>query len=198
LQRTPKPNVMVLGHNRPAGIEALIHERMTEILEIAKTAISVITGWGWRGSGPRCDAMRCHAIVQTPFGVTDSSMRSGRALSEWTPNSLGGSGRCHHGREREAGRCDRCEGRHNEEMSVACLEIPVEDMESAIAAAGYADRLEICRDLARDGLTPSPEMVEQVRQHVADLCDPPELAVLFQEIATHQSVDNRIWNFPGG
>ena len=110
-------------------------------------------------------------------------MRSGRALSEWTPNPLGGSGRCHHGREREAGRCDRCEGRHNEEMSVACLEIPVEDVETAIAAAGYADRLEICRDLARDGLTPSPEVVDQVRQHVADLCDPPELAVLFQEIA---------------
>jgi copper homeostasis protein len=68
-------------------------------------------------------------------------------------------------------------------MSVACLEIPVEDVETAMAAAGYADRLEICRDLARDGLTPSPEMVEQVRQHVADRCDPPELAVLFQGMA---------------
>jgi copper homeostasis protein len=67
-------------------------------------------------------------------------------------------------------------------MTVACLEIPVEHVETAVAAAVYADRLEVCRDLARDGLTPSPEMVARVQDHVAAFPDPPELAVLFQEV----------------
>ncbi|MDG2022047.1 MAG: copper homeostasis protein CutC [Phycisphaerales bacterium] len=66
-------------------------------------------------------------------------------------------------------------------MTVSCLEIPVDDPATAILAAVHADRLEICRELAREGLTPSPDLVARVRDQVATLADPPELAVLFQE-----------------
>jgi copper homeostasis protein len=66
-------------------------------------------------------------------------------------------------------------------MPVARLEIPVEDAETAVAAALHADRLEVCRDLAQHGLTPSPDAVARVRDRVAVLPNPPELAVLFQE-----------------
>jgi len=48
------------------------------------------------------------------------------------------------------------------------LEVCVEAVASAVAAEqGGAHRIELCSDLAVEGLTPDPELIEQVRQHVA-------------------------------
>ena len=48
------------------------------------------------------------------------------------------------------------------------LEICVESVERAVAAEqGGADRIELCRDLAVDGLTPTAEQMRAVRQSVA-------------------------------
>ena len=67
-------------------------------------------------------------------------------------------------------------------MSAASLEIPIDDPGTAVRAARFATRLEICRALDRDGLTPSVEDVAAVRRAIeaADL-PLPDLAVLFQE-----------------
>ncbi len=61
------------------------------------------------------------------------------------------------------------------------LEIPVDDPGTARTAATFADRLEVCRELRSEGLTPTPRFV-------ADLVDAsradgrrPNIAVLFQE-----------------
>ena len=66
-------------------------------------------------------------------------------------------------------------------MATSCLEIPVDDPATAIMAAVHADRLEVCRDLVREGLTPSPDLVARIRDQITTLADPPELVVLFQE-----------------
>lgn len=63
----------------------------------------------------------------------------------------------------------------------AILEIPVDDAATARVAARYADRLEICRDLASEGLTPSPKSVTEIVDAARSEGRNPEIAVLFQE-----------------
>jgi len=43
------------------------------------------------------------------------------------------------------------------------LEVPVDSIDAAMLAAPYADRLELCDDLASDGWTPSDALVREVR-----------------------------------
>ena len=69
------------------------------------------------------------------------------------------------------------------------LEIPLDDSRDVAMAARYADRIEVCRSLDREGLSPSPELVAMVRLAVeesfrSDLGNeriPPALVVLHQE-----------------
>ena len=69
------------------------------------------------------------------------------------------------------------------------LEIPVDGPRDAAIALRYADRIEICRDLDREGLTPSPELVATVRIAIEESGGddlkvtpmPPTLVVLHQE-----------------
>lgn len=69
-------------------------------------------------------------------------------------------------------------------MRDASLEIPIDDPRTAVLAARFANRLEICRALDRDGLTPSVEAVAGIRRSIeAAGCPTPELTVLFQETA---------------
>jgi copper homeostasis protein len=52
--------------------------------------------------------------------------------------------------------------------SPVLLEVCVETVAAAVAAEqGGAHRIELCSDLAVEGLTPGPDLIEQVRQHVA-------------------------------
>ncbi|MAD19252.1 MAG: hypothetical protein CMJ52_03410 [Planctomycetaceae bacterium] len=70
----------------------------------------------------------------------------------------------------------------NPAMPDATFEIPVEDPKTAVVAAKFADRLEICRALDRDGLTPSPTLVVRIREAIEIAGIPaPRLATLFQE-----------------
>jgi copper homeostasis protein len=84
-----------------------------------------------------------------------------------------------------SGRIDRLPtSSDNQEMSDASLEIPIDDPRIAVRAAGIATRLEICRALDQDGLTPSVEVVSSIRRSIeAAGIRPPDLAVLFQETA---------------
>lgn len=69
-------------------------------------------------------------------------------------------------------------------MQQASFEIPIDDPRVAARAARFATRLEICRSLDRDGLTPSVETVARVRRSIEDVgLRRPSLAVLFQETA---------------
>ena len=62
------------------------------------------------------------------------------------------------------------------------FEIPVDDPGTARLAAVHADRLEVCRDLQSEGLTPSPELVREVFEHSRIAGRSPAISVLFQEI----------------
>jgi copper homeostasis protein len=44
------------------------------------------------------------------------------------------------------------------------LEIPVDSIDVALAAAAHTDRLELCHDLASEGWSPTPELVREVRR----------------------------------
>lgn len=86
-------------------------------------------------------------------------------------------------------RGDRAVARHprssdNSRMREPSFEIPIDDPRTGAAAARFATRLEICRALDQDGLTPSVKTVAGVREaiDVAGL-ECPALAVLFQETA---------------
>ncbi|MAH66770.1 MAG: hypothetical protein CMJ27_10355 [Phycisphaerae bacterium] len=69
-------------------------------------------------------------------------------------------------------------------MYAASLEIPIDDPRTAVRAARSAHRLEICRALDQDGLTPSVEAVVNIRRTIeAAGVSLPDLAVLFQETA---------------
>ncbi len=63
------------------------------------------------------------------------------------------------------------------------FEIPVDDPETARLAARHADRLEVCRDLAAEGLTPSPEFVARIVDSARSEGHAPAIAVMFQELA---------------
>lgn len=43
------------------------------------------------------------------------------------------------------------------------LEVPIENLDGAIASLPFADRLEVCDDLSTEGWTPSPSLVQAVR-----------------------------------
>lgn len=69
-------------------------------------------------------------------------------------------------------------------MPDASFEIPIDEPRTALQAAGFATRLEICRALDRDGMTPPVALVERIRLAIdAAGVQPPSLAVLFQEVA---------------
>lgn len=61
------------------------------------------------------------------------------------------------------------------------FEIPVDDPDTARRAAAYADRLEVCRDLAAEGLTPEPGLVAEIVEASRADGHRPAIAVLFQE-----------------
>lgn len=69
------------------------------------------------------------------------------------------------------------------------LEIPLDDPRDAAMASRYADRVEVCRSLDREGLSPSPDLVARIRVAVEESCRadlgnqriPPALVVLHQE-----------------
>jgi copper homeostasis protein len=46
------------------------------------------------------------------------------------------------------------------------LEVPLDSIESAILAAPYADRLELCDDLPSEGWTPTPALIRAAKDHV--------------------------------
>lgn len=62
------------------------------------------------------------------------------------------------------------------------FEIPVDDVETAQAAAAHADRLEVCRDLEAEGLTPTPEHVAAIVEASRRDGHRPAIAVVFQEL----------------
>lgn len=47
------------------------------------------------------------------------------------------------------------------------LEVPVDEIADALAAAAFADRLELCSDLAAEGFTPSESLLAAVRRDFA-------------------------------
>ncbi len=68
-------------------------------------------------------------------------------------------------------------------MSIApVFEIPVDDPLTARAAARYADRLEVCRDLEAEGLTPDPDHLARVVENARQDGESPQIAVVFQEL----------------
>ena len=62
------------------------------------------------------------------------------------------------------------------------LEIPVDDPETARLAAAHADRLEVCRDLEAEGLTPTPAFLSEIVAASRRDGHRPEIAVVFQEL----------------
>ena len=62
------------------------------------------------------------------------------------------------------------------------FEIPVDDPETARLAARFADRLEVCRDLEAEGLTPTSEFVSEIVAASRRDGRAPEIAVVFQEL----------------
>jgi copper homeostasis protein len=46
------------------------------------------------------------------------------------------------------------------------LEVPLDSLDSAILAAPYADRLELCEDLPSEGWTPSMQLIRDVRERI--------------------------------
>jgi copper homeostasis protein len=53
------------------------------------------------------------------------------------------------------------------EMMRPTLEVPVDSLESAVLAAPFATRLELCDDLSSEGWTPKSSLIERVRATVA-------------------------------
>jgi len=53
------------------------------------------------------------------------------------------------------------------EMTRPTLEVPVDSLESAVLAAPFATRLELCDDLSSEGWTPKSSLIERVRATVA-------------------------------
>ena len=51
-------------------------------------------------------------------------------------------------------------------IAVPTLEVPLDSLESAVLAAPYADRLELCDDLASEGWSPTEALVRSVRAAV--------------------------------
>jgi len=49
----------------------------------------------------------------------------------------------------------------------ATLEVPVDSLAAALAAAPHADRLELCSDLASEGWTPDAELVRTLRERTS-------------------------------
>ncbi len=62
------------------------------------------------------------------------------------------------------------------------FEIPVDDPITARQAAVHADRLEVCRDLESEGLTPDPDHVARIIEHARMDGHAPHIAVVFQEL----------------
>ena len=62
------------------------------------------------------------------------------------------------------------------------FEIPVDDPRTAAEAASFADRLEVCRDLEAEGLTPTPEFLAEIVNASRSRGRRPEIAVVFQEL----------------
>jgi len=62
------------------------------------------------------------------------------------------------------------------------FEIPVDDPATARAAARFADRLEVCRDLEAEGLTPDPDHLARIVEHARMDGRSPDIAVVFQEL----------------
>lgn len=62
------------------------------------------------------------------------------------------------------------------------FEIPVDDVDTARAAAAHADRLEVCRDLESEGLTPTPAHVAAIVEASRADGRRPSIAVVFQEL----------------
>ena len=46
------------------------------------------------------------------------------------------------------------------------LEVPLDSLSAAILAAPFADRLELCDDLASEGWTPTPTLIREVRARI--------------------------------
>jgi copper homeostasis protein len=46
------------------------------------------------------------------------------------------------------------------------LEVPLDSLDAALLAAPYADRLELCDDLASEGWTPRPRLIRSVRERL--------------------------------
>ncbi|HYW50750.1 MAG TPA: copper homeostasis protein CutC [Gemmatimonadaceae bacterium] len=46
------------------------------------------------------------------------------------------------------------------------LEVPLDSLDAAIVAAPFADRLELCDDLASEGWTPDPSLIRAVRERI--------------------------------
>ena len=81
-----------LDLSRPVGGEVSIHERIAEILETAKTAISVITGEVGEKMGRDALRMRCGRDRADAVRVFKPVDELWAALSNWTPTPLGASG----------------------------------------------------------------------------------------------------------
>ena len=62
------------------------------------------------------------------------------------------------------------------------FEIPVDDADTARLAARFADRLEVCRDLEAEGLTPTSEFVAEIVTASRHAGRTPDIAVVFQEL----------------
>ena len=62
------------------------------------------------------------------------------------------------------------------------FEIPVDDPNTARLAAAHADRLEVCRDLEAEGLTPSPKFLAEIVAASRADGHRPDIAVVFQEL----------------
>ena len=63
----------------------------------------------------------------------------------------------------------------------ASFEIPVDDPGTARLAAAHADRIEVCRDLEAEGLTPTPALLAEIVEASQAGGHRPEIAVLYQE-----------------
>jgi copper homeostasis protein len=73
-------------------------------------------------------------------------------------------------------------GEHAAMSITPVFEIPVDDPLTARAAARFADRLEVCRDLEAEGLTPDPDHVARIIESARADGHAPHIAVVFQEL----------------